>query len=178
MTDADLFAFAGVFKGLLAVFPKRMDEHEIGALSRAYFTALRRFSVPQIQAGADVWVQRGKFFPKPAEWSDAVPRASAAAGANLSVMSGAEVAEYLDAERRRYDGEPCRCGECRRAGVDHRFLRFVPDVDADGNDLRALIGEREVCRGHWAHGDELRRWYAAKEKFWAQFARAIKGHAA
>ncbi len=168
MQDADLFAFMAIFRQLLGVFPKRMAEDEIGDLSRAYFATLRRYSIAELQAGADTWMQRGKFFPKPAEWRESIPRVVAQAVA-LAPLPPSEAAEYLDAERRHFDGDPCGCRRCIGAGVDHRLTRYVPESDDDGRDLRGLIGERSVVRGRWLHGDELRRWYEARDAFNATF---------
>ena len=168
MQDGELFAFMAMFRDLLGVFPKRLDEHEIGTLSKAYFQALRRFSIPELQAGADAWTQRGKFFPKPAEWREAIPRMAVVAAA-LVPLTPVDAAEYLDAERRQYEGDPCSCRRCVSAGVDHRFTRYVPEADEHGRDLRGLIGERAVVRGRWLHGDDLKRWYEARDSFMAKF---------
>lgn len=168
MQDADLFEFMAIFRELLGVFPKRLDEAEIGSLSKAYFHALRRFTIPQLRAGADVWVQRGKFFPKPSEWRESVPR-EAVQSVALVELTPVEAAEHLDAERLCYQGEPCACRRCQGAGVTHRFLRYVPESDEYGRDAKALIGERVVTRGHWAHGEELAGWYAAKDRFRADY---------
>ncbi len=167
MTDVELFAFMAIFRTLLKVFPKRVDEESVTALGQVYFKALKRFTIGQIQAGADNYAMRGKFFPKPAEWSDAIPRVSAVAA--LEPLSALEASVYLDAEGRHYNGDPCGCPDCRATGVDHRFVRFVPDTLSDGRDAHAKIGDRQIVRGHWTHGDELRRWYLAKEQFWDQF---------
>jgi hypothetical protein len=166
--DADLFPFLAIFRDLLAVFPKRLDENEINVMAKSYFTALRRFSVPEIQAGADAWMQRGKFFPKPAEWRESIPRASRDAIV-LSPINESEAAEYLAAERKGWEGEPCDCRMCQSAGVTHRFLRYVPEVDGYGLNAKGLIGTRTIVRGHWAHGEELARWYEAHDAFWADF---------
>lgn len=163
-----MFAFLAIFRELLKVFPKRLDDHDETQLAKAYFAALRRFTIPQIQAGADVWVQRGKFFPKPVEWRECIPR-DVAASVALVELTPVDAAEYLDAERKAYEGEPCDCRACRDAGVSHRFLRYVPESDDAGIDLKGLIGTRVVVRGHWAHGEELARWYVVKEQFWTDF---------
>lgn len=173
MQDADLFAFLAIFRSLLHVFPKRLEDSEIDPLARSYFTAFRRVTVAQIQAGADVWMQRGKFFPKPAEWLESIPRKSAA-GVALSPLTPVEVAEHLDAERRSYEGDPCSCRACERAGVTHRFTRYVPESDELGIDAKGLIGERVVVRGHWAHGDELARFYVVRDKFWTDYRALLK----
>lgn len=173
MTDAELFQFLDVFKGVARVFPQRGDEHELKQKSAAYFKAMRRFQLSQVAAGADAWVQRGKYFPKPAEWIDSIPRPSATR-AEVGELTSGEILEYEEAERRHYEGEPCKCPECRFAGVDHRFLRFVPEVDANGRDVKGKIGDRMVVRGHWAHGTELAGYYRAKEAFWALFQDVVR----
>jgi hypothetical protein len=167
MQDADLFAFMAIVRELIRVFPKRMSDDEIGDLSKAYFATLRRFTIAELQAGADAWMQRGKFFPKPAEWREAIPHRSATASVALAPLTPVEMAEYMDAERRGFEGDPCACRRCRGAGVDHRFTRYAPESDELGRDLRGLIGERSVVRGRWLHGEELRCWYAARDAFMA-----------
>jgi hypothetical protein len=167
--DADLFSFMAIFRELLRVFPKRLDDAEIGQMSKAYFAAMRQFSISQIQAGADAWVQHGKFFPKPAEWREYIPR-DVSAAVSTAPLTPVEAAEYLDAERKHWEDEPCGCRECRDAGVNHRMLRNVPEQDEHGVNIPALIGERKVVRCRWIHGHELARWYAAKDAFWAKFA--------
>lgn len=173
MQSADLFAFMATFRQLLGVFPKRLDEHEIEDLSKAYFHTLRRFDITDLQAGAEAWMQRGKFFPKPAEWRESIPRAAVVAVA-LEPLTAVEAAEYLDAERRKREGDPCACRRCVSAGVDHRFVRYVPEADEQGRDLRGVIGERVVVRGRWIHGEDLRRWYEAKDIYNAAFTRAAR----
>jgi hypothetical protein len=49
------------------------------------------------------------------------------------------------------------------AGI-HKPVRYVPNED----DPRMKIGDRVVVKGHWAHGVELKRYYAAKDAFWAK----------
>ena len=49
-----------------------------------------------------------------------------------------------------------------------RPLRFVPTRDGD-TEARAFNSRRNVVEivGHWAHGDELARYYAAQAAFYA-----------
>ncbi len=168
MQDIELHAFLAIFEDLLKVFPKRADDVE--GLSKAYFSALRGFTISQLRAGADVWIQRGKFFPKPGEWREAIPQGSRI---ELAEMSPAEASAHIHARARGYEGEPCHCQACVAAGVTHRFVRHVPDYDADGNDVRMLLNGIAVTRGHWAHGEELVRFYAAKEAFTADYLKLI-----
>lgn len=170
MTDAEVFQFSDVMRGLQRVFPKRLDEHEQQQLQREYFKALRPFPLGRVAAGAEAWVQRGKFFPKPAEWIDAMPSLRQSVS-DVAVMSESDASEYHRAEQMRYEDTPCRCHECTIAGVTDKPLRFVPEVSADGSDLkmRDPIRDRIVTAGHWAHGVELARWYHARADFYNRF---------
>lgn len=165
MMDVDLFEFNLVFSDVRRVFPLRADDTETKQLMNSYFQAFRRYPLGQVRAGAESWVAHGKRFPKPAEWIDAIPRAGV--GQRLPELTALEASDYQAAEARAYDGDPCWCVACREAGVDHRFLRFVPDTDREGIVIKARIGDRQVYRGHWAHGFELHRWYQARDQFWA-----------
>lgn len=164
MTDSELFPFMDAFRGLQRVFPKRLDEHDLQQMGSAYFKALRKFPLGRVQAGADAWVQRGKFFPKPAEWIDAIPQAKPAS-ADIPSMTEAQAEDYRRAERLRYEDAPCGCQACRAAEVHEKPLRFVPTLDANDNTTRMREGERIVTAGHWAHGVELARWYHARADF-------------
>lgn len=166
MTDHDLTAFAETFGTLRGVFALRGDADELRRVMGLYFKALRRFPLGAVIAGSSIWMERGQRFPKPADWIGAIPRREKI---TLPEMSHDEAEEYLRAEGLHYEDEPCRCLLCKAAGVDHRFLRYVPDVDDTDRDVRMKIGDRVVVRGHWAHGDQLQRWYIAREKFRAQW---------
>jgi hypothetical protein len=157
MTDAELFPFMDTFRSLARVFALRGDDHEIRDVGASYFKALRRFPLEPVQVGADVWMQKGERFPKPAQWIDSIPKRVVV---QLAALAPDEVTAYLRAERLRYDDAPCSCTACVKAGISDKPLRFVPD------ESQGLIGDRIVTRGHWAHGDELGRYYAAKNAFW------------
>jgi hypothetical protein len=172
VTDAELFAFGSIFQSVQLVFPLRGEESEIRDVRSSYFKALRRYDLRAVQAGADRWIQQGKRFPRPAEWIESIPQRPPAS--EIPELSSDETREYLRAEALRYEDHPCQCEACRRAGVTDKPLRFVPEFTADDRDKKARIGARVVVTGHWAHGEELARWYAAKEKFWREF-RALAG---
>lgn len=167
MTEQDLFPFMETFRGLGRVFHLKGDDHEIKQTAASYFKALRRYPLPLVQAGAEVCLQRNRHFPKPAEWIDAVPNPAAQQAAALPAMSESEAHEWHRAEKFRYQDEPCRCTECRRAGVDHRPLRFVPEFTEHDTtrQVRDPFSNKTVVAGHWAHGEELDRWYAARQRF-------------
>lgn len=171
MTDTDLFPFLDVFRSLTRVFPLRGEAHELQDVGKSYFKALRRFPLEQVKAGADQCLSKCQRFPKPAEWISHLP--SARPAVEIPELSAADAREWLEAERSRYEGDPCGCSSCRFAGVEHRLLRFVPEFDAEGRDVKARMGDRVITRGHWAHGEELKRYYAAKDAFWGQFRNAL-----
>lgn len=163
-----MFTFADVVRGLRRVFPKRLDDHELRQMDADYFKALRRFTLQQVQAGAETWIQRGKYFPKPAEWIDSIPRRTTIAP-DISAMSEDEMREYHRAEGLRYEDQACSCRACREAEVSDKPIRFVPDLDRDGRERKLKDGDRIVAAGHWAHGSELARWYQAKGDFYERF---------
>jgi hypothetical protein len=166
MIDGQLAAFVEVFLRVRRVFPLRAAPDEIAHVQGLYFRVLRRFTLEQVTDGADAWIERGTRFPKPVEWIRAMPRRDVVA-ARIEPLLEPDASEYLAAVQRKYQGDPCGCFLCVQAGVSHRFLRYVPDVDVHDTDLRAELDGRIVVRGHWAHGEELQRWYAAHEAHWA-----------
>jgi hypothetical protein len=169
VTEGDIFPFMETFRSVTRVFPLRGEEHEIRDVGASYFKAMRRRSLPEVQAGADVWMSRGKKFPKPAEWLESIP--SSTLRPESKSLSDDEAHAWLQAEQSRWEGIVCGCRSCVAAGItEFQPLRFVPEVDASGHDRKALIGERSVTMGHWAHGQELADWYTAKRGFYEQCA--------
>lgn len=175
MTDGELFRFVDVWNDLARVFPKRLDDHEKQQMQRDYFRAMRRFPLSQIEAGAEVWIQRGKYFPKPAEWMDAIPKQSAVVTLDVPAMSEGESRAYQRAEAMRYEDQPCGCPKCREAEVTDKPLRFVPEFTPDDRERKVRDGERVVTAGHWAHGYELARWYEARANFYEAFVARFGG---
>lgn len=161
LTDSDLFPFMETFRGLARVFHLKGDDHDIKSTAGSYFKALRRYPLPLVQAGAEMCLQRNRHFPKPAEWIEAVGHAQKPVEVQIHALTLEQARDYRQAEARKWEGDPCGCSDCRTASVDHRPLRFVPD-DAM---VRDPIGNRDVRMGHWAHGYELQRWYAARQGF-------------
>jgi hypothetical protein len=162
MTPADVDAFTETFNRLRAVFPLRADKAELNHIVRLYFRALERFAIEDVDAGADAWTNQGTRFPKPAEWIAAVPRNGVR---RYPELSDDEAAEHRAAIAAQYVGDPCTCYDCRQAGVTHRLLRHVPLEGADGKDLLGILDGRVVTRGHWLHGEELARWYEARDAY-------------
>jgi len=164
VTDSELFAFMATFRSLTRVFPLRGEEHEINDVGASYFKAFHRFPLGAIQAGADRWIEQGKRFPKPAEWIDAIPRRTTEPP--METLSADDAAIWLQAEQMRWEDAPCICRECVAADVTEKPLRFVPEFTANDTDRRVKLGERVVTAGHWAHGQELARWYRARADFY------------
>jgi len=52
-----------------------------------------------------------------------------------------------------HERPPCNCLRCQAAGVTHLNVRVVPNTVGTG--------------AHEAHGEELREWYAGRERFLA-----------
>jgi hypothetical protein len=166
MMDEDLSAFMDTFHAVQRIFPLRGEAHELQLVGASYFKALRRYPLSAVQAGAEVWLQRGKRFPRPAEWIESIPPRNTAPG--LKQLSELDAANYRRAEQLRYEDAPCGCSSCKAAGVSDKPLRFVPEFDEYDRDAHALLGERVITTGHWAHGAELAGYYRAKAEFYAK----------
>lgn len=164
MQDSELFAFMETFGSVQRIFPLRGESHELRQVGASYFKALRRFPLRAVQDGAEVWINQGKRFPKPAEWVESIPKRAAVSP--LTALSDEAARAWLRAESLKWEDAPCSCQACVAAGISAKPLRFVPEVDARGMDAKALIGDRAVVTGRWIHGQELARWYVAKDAFW------------
>jgi hypothetical protein len=162
--STELLAFTATFQRVRTVFPLRADRGELAHVIDAYFRALSRFSLEEVTDAAERLITTAERFPKPVEWVRAIPKV---AGAHIPLLSPDEAVEHRDAIARHYQGDPCRCHMCQQADVTHRFLRYVPDEDADGRDLKGILDGKIVARGHWAHGHELQRWYEARDRYFA-----------
>lgn len=151
-------AFMDTFKSVMIMFNVRQDADTLAA---EYFKVLKPFPIRLVSEGGDKCKASLKRFPKAAEWKENIPRE---VGPGLSEMNSFEAADYREAESCFYEMPPCGCDLCGKAGVSHRPIRYVPDAD----EPKFRLGEVVVVRGHWAHGVELKRWYAAKDAFWSK----------
>jgi hypothetical protein len=143
---------------------------EFREVSRTYFETLKHAPLDDVLA-AEVTLRARKRWPKVGDWLAAIP-VHVAPSSDARVMGQSEVREYLRAMRGHCQDAPCSCLDCLAADVTHRPLRFVPDVTVDGEE-RAFFQARNrlVITGHWAHGLELARWYAARDVFMASAPR-------
>jgi hypothetical protein len=171
VNDHDLPAFLASFQQLRQVFPLRANPSELDGIVRIYFNTLKRHPIRSVETAAERLIASGQHFPKPAQWLEAVPRSLAAIAPE---MSPRDAEEHQRAIALSYEDEPCNCIGCTAAGVSHRFPRYVPDIDEYGRDVRMVLGGSIVARGHWAHGEELAQFYAAKDQFWADYLEQVK----
>lgn len=162
MRDADLVGFDALMKRLRVL--RRMEDGELAGLTASYFRALRRFELGDLERGADRWLERETFFPKPAELAEYAQQARRPPVSPLPMLTEAEAHEWLRAERLRYEDTPCRCSECQAHGVAESPRRFVPLFDNNDRAMQCRIGDRIVTRGEWIHGAALMRYYVAKER--------------
>jgi hypothetical protein len=172
MIEADRGTFDRAFRRVCGVFRLRVKEAELAELSRTYFRILDTALLDDVLAAGKTCLATCRKFPKPAEWLAALPTAPVSVAADLRVMATPEREAYARAEALRYEDAPCGCVHCQEADVTDRPLRFVPD-EVLGVFDRAIDTERNrvVVTGHWAHGDELARWYEARDAFFARAPR-------
>jgi len=175
--DQDLDAFAIETRRVATIFRFRASPLELTQITQAYFKAFRSRPLPSVIAGADNWIAKGARFPKPAEWLAEMPRPGTIS-VDVPVMGMTEADEWLRAERLRWQDEACDCFACQAAGVTHQPIRFVPETTEDDRDRRVHhpLTHRVVTSGHWAHGQELARWYQARAEFWKLFTVSLPKH--
>lgn len=165
MIDTDSAAFEAALRRLSGSLQKRWKPDEWRNVVGIYFDALKHADLSDVLAAVPTLQARSRW-PKVGDWLAVLPvRAPMPVGSR--VMRGPEVDEYMRARREHYHDVPCSCILCQSAGVTHLPLRFVPDFTPDDVEEQAFCPpfNRMVTPGHWAHGEELRRWYAAKQAF-------------
>jgi len=175
MLDSDFGTFESAFRRFSSAFRLKAKPADFDELTRLYFKLLSHAPLDAVLSAGRRLLETSRTFPKPAEWLAALSEMApaAAAGADVRVMSEDEARDYTRAELLRYQDDGCFCLLCQDAGVTHRFLRFVPEFTDDGRDARAWHpGKGHVVTvGHWAHGDELARWYEARDHCLANWPR-------
>lgn len=175
MTDADLTPFLDTFRELRGVLVhRRLAEDEESRQETAYFHALRRYHFRDVRGAADTLLRSSTKFPAPAEWIAALPKATP----DARQLRSSEEREWRRAADLGWEDDPCGCVACAQAGVTHRRLRFVPTVDDTTGTVEQAVDPNSgqvVTPGHWAHGEELARWYETRERFLATARRTGGG---
>lgn len=167
MEERDRDTFDRALGRVAGVFQLRVKPEEWVTLTKTYFTLLEGYPIDAVLHAAKVCLRTLKHFPRPVEWLEVLDRPTATAPTlDVRQMTTSEVLELTDAETRRYERPACACRACVAAGVSGRPLRYVPTLDGETEE-RAYHPRRERIEivGHWAHGEELRRWYVARAAF-------------
>jgi hypothetical protein len=166
VVETDFGAFEAAFRRLSGALNRKWNAVEFRTTVQVYFDTLKHADLGDVLS-AEVILRSRPRWPKVGDWVAALPARTVVTGER--VLRQAEAAEYLRAHRLHWFDEPCCCPLCFAAGVSEKPLRFVPDFLADDTEARAYHPTfgRVVTTGHWAHGDELRRWYVAKAAFMA-----------
>lgn len=166
MTDDDFDLFDESFRRLASHYRLKTRPTELADLSRTYFRLLEDHPIRAVLDAGKRWLAGNRKFPKAVDWLDTLAAGSGPnAPRDVRQMAVDELAAYADAEQRRYTADPCRCAACARAGVDDLPMRFVPTLITEDDYERAYNPQRHRMQiaGHWAHAEELRRWYDARD---------------
>jgi hypothetical protein len=156
--ESDSAAFETALKRLSGGLQRKWKPDEWRGTVEIYFDALKHADLADVLSAIPTLQARSRW-PKVGDWIALLPVRAVVTGERI--MRPPEAAEYLRAHRLHWFDEPCGCPLCFAAGVSDKPLRFVPDADGDARAYHPTFG-RVVTTGHWAHGDELRRWYVAK----------------
>lgn len=181
MTEEHFTAFRQSFDRLCATFRVRLKPVQANDLCRSYFQVLEGFPLDEVLTAGKACLSKSRTFPRPAQWlAELSVGAAIVVPADRRVMTIHEVAELAEAERLRYTGNLCHCQDCYRAGVDDKEMRFVPTLVGDEEERAFHPTRKQVTVvGHWAHGEELARWYQTRGVFFAliskqpRFSRAL-----
>jgi hypothetical protein len=171
MHGEDRDRFVKMFQRLCETFRMKLKPVEFERLANSYFAILDAHRLDDVLEVGTRLLRKHRTFPKPADWlAELETGLTAQCPADRRVMTSVEVAELTQAEAMRYEGQPCLCHECVRAGIDTQPLRFVPTMKSFDEEERAFHPKRNRVEvvGHWAHGEELRRWYEARDAFYAK----------
>lgn len=169
MTDFDYEPFGAAFGRVMSAFRVKLHATEREELTRTYFTILAEHAIEDVIAAGKRCLKKHRTFPKPADWlGELAATTMPTCPPDRRVMRVEEADELARAAALNWEDQPCLCHECVRASVDDRPLRFVPTEVGEDELERAFNGRRGVVEivGHWAHGEELARWYAAREAFY------------
>ena len=173
MFDSDFVTFDRAFKRVSGAYRLKVKPAEAEELTKTYFKVLEAWPLDDVLAAGKKCMAKCKAFPKVADWIAELPADHQVrqAPADLRFMTATEMDAHERAAAKRYEDDPCACPHCFDAYIHDRPIRFVPTlVSLLGDDYEHAFNSRrnqvEVI-GHWAHGDELARWYQARDRFFA-----------
>lgn len=160
MDASDYGTFETAFKRLSSALRLKITGGE--DLPRTYFKLLEEYPLDRVLHAGRTCGRNRVTFPKPAEWIAAIEVPEAPP--DVRQMTIDELAERDRAADLRYRDNLCGCRECARAGVDDQEIRYVPTLLFTDEYERAYEPRRKRIEiaGHWAHGEELARWYTAR----------------
>jgi len=174
MTDFDFVPFETAFARMTSAHRLKLRPPERAELTRTYFKILDAHAIDDVLAAGTRCLGKLRTFPKAADWlAELAHTTTAVCPPDRRTMHVDEADELARAAALGYEDLPCHCRDCCESGIT-RPLRFVPST-FDGDELeRAFNPRRGVVEivGHWAHGDELARWYVARDAFFALAKRA------
>ena len=169
MIDSDFGTFERAFGRVCGAFRLRFKANEAEDLTRTYFKILEPFPLDRVLLAGRNVMSVSRKFPLAADWVSAVVALTDHTPLDVRQMTTDELDEHEAAERARWENAPCSCVACVRANVGQSPLRFVPTHATFSDDERAFNPRRHAVQivGHWAHGEELGRWYTARARFYA-----------
>ncbi len=170
MIEADYGTFERAFKRVYGAFRLKLKAAEAKDLTTTYFRLLSDHAIDVVLVAGKTWMQANGRMPTAADWIGEILSATRpAAPSDHRQLTVEELAEASYAELLRYVGAPCTCHECVTAGVDLQPMRYVPNEVGSDDYERVYNPRRGMVQiaGHWSHGEELRRWYAARDAFYA-----------
>lgn len=162
-----LRAFSDWFDVLAVTHRLQAPEDMRSKMKSEYFDVLRPYPIEAVSSAYESLRRKMKKWPVPADWLEALPPAGNTG--RLMLATAAEVTENDEAERLGYEAVGrCACPRCVEAGC---FLppRYVPRLDRDGLTFERrhpLRDGRPILLGRWLHGEDLKRWYAARAQFY------------
>ena len=173
MTESDFGTFERAFGRVCGAFRLRFKATEAEDLTRTDVRLLEPYPLDRVLLAGKQCMTTSRKFPLAADWVAAVAALTDSTPSDVRQMSTDELDEHEAAERARWDGQPYKaslCVACVRANVDDQPLRFVPTHATVTEDERAFNPRRKHVQtvGHWAHGEELLRWYVARAAFYAE----------
>jgi hypothetical protein len=171
VTREDYDDFAAAMHRLVLAYRLRVPPEDLSTMTRTYFRVLECYALADVLHAGRTCLETSKTFPKVADWlavlTGAAPGPPPTKGSASPAPGASDVDRQTQAAAMRYQDRPCECDDCTAAGVANLPIRFVPTLWADGSDERAYNPRRQQVEivGHWAHGEELRRWYDARAAF-------------